>query len=78
MFNQKESIMTKGPLDTLEQLREKMVFIKLKNSKEIIGNLKAFDLYLNIWVSDAEIGKEKFPDMLIRGDTILYISLYTP
>ncbi len=78
MFNQKESIMTKRPLDTLEQLREKMVFIKLKNSKEIIGNLKAFDLYLNIWVSDAEIGKEKSPDMLIRGDTILYISLYTP
>ena len=70
--------MTERPLDALEQLREKRVFVKLKNSKEIIGNLKAFDLHLNIWISEAEIGKKKFSDLLIRGDTIVYISPYTP
>ena len=62
--------MTERPLDFLEQVREKRVFIKSKNTKEIIGILKAFDLHLSIWISDVEIGKKKFSDLLIRG--ILY------
>jgi len=55
-----------------------LIVVKLKNKKEIIGNLKAFDLHLNIWVSEVETDKKKFSDLLIRGDTIVYISLYTP
>ena len=35
-------------------------------------------LDLNIWVSEVEIEKKKFSDLLIRGDTIVYISPYTP
>ena len=70
--------MTERPLGALEQMKEKRVFIKFKNTKEIIGILKAFDLHLSIRISDAEIGKKKFSDLLIRGDTIVYISPYTP
>ena len=69
--------MTERPLDILEQVREKRVFIKSKNTKEIIGILKAFDLHLSIWISDVEIGKKKFSDLLIRGYYTLYSALYS-
>ncbi|MBL7170237.1 MAG: small nuclear ribonucleoprotein [Candidatus Aenigmarchaeota archaeon] len=62
------------PLDVLKQVREKKILIKLKDNKKVIGNLRAFDLHLNIWVSDAEINGKKVSDMLIKGHTILYIS----
>ena len=70
--------MIEKPLDVLKQVREKKILIKLKNNKEVIGNLKAFDLHLNIWVSDTEVDGKKVPDMLIRGYSILYISPYNP
>ena len=66
--------MMEKPLDVLEQAREKKILIKLKDNKKVIGNLRAFDLHLNIWVSDAEIDGKKVSDMLIKGYTILYIS----
>ena len=66
--------MSEKPLDVLEQAREKKILIKLKDKSEVIGNLKAFDLHLNIWVSDTEIDGKKVPDMLIKGYSIVYIS----
>lgn len=70
--------MIEKPLDVLEQTREKKILIKLKDDREVVGNLKAFDLHLNIWISDIEIDGKKVSDMLIRGYSILYISTYNP
>ena len=42
------------PLDTLNQARNKKVMVELKNHKMIIGTLKAFDIHINIVLSDAE------------------------
>lgn len=66
------------PLDVLEKAKEKRVMIKLKNGAEITGTLQAFDLHLNVWIEDAEERKDdkqtKLGTVLIRGDTIIYIS----
>jgi len=70
--------MIKKPLDVLEQVRGKKILIKLKDNREVIGKLRAFDLHLNIWVSDTEIDGKKVPDMFIKGYSILYISPYNP
>jgi len=68
--------MTENPFNLLEQIREKKILIKLKDDREVIGKLRAFDLHLNIWVSDTEIDGKKIPDMFIKGYSILYISPY--
>jgi small nuclear ribonucleoprotein len=66
------------PLDVLEKAKEKRVMIKLKNGAEITGILQAFDLHLNVWIESAEERKDdkqvKLGTVLIRGDTIIYIS----
>jgi len=53
--------------------------LRLKNGIEISGTLKAQDLHLNMWLTDVELKKEeettKYKDMLVRGDTVLYIIL---
>ncbi len=65
------------PIDALNQSRGKRVLLKLKNGIEISGTLKAHDLHLNMWLVDIELKKDtettKFKDMLVRGDTVLYI-----
>ncbi len=66
------------PLDVLEKAKEKRVMIRLKNGAEITGILQAFDLHLNVWIESAEERKDdkqvKLGTVLIRGDTIIYIS----
>jgi len=66
------------PLDVLEKAKEKRVMIKLKNGAEVTGTLQAFDQHLNVWIEDAEERKDdkqiKLGTVLIRGDTIIYIS----
>jgi small nuclear ribonucleoprotein len=66
------------PLDVLEKAKEKRVMIKLKNGAEVTGILQAFDLHLNVWIESAEERKDdkqtKLGTVLIRGDTIIYIS----
>ena len=42
------------PLDALNEARNKRVIIDLKNNKQLIGTLKAFDIYINIVLDDAE------------------------
>lgn len=67
------------PLDTLNQARNKRVIIELKNGKQYIGNLKAFDIHINIVLEEAEEHingemKRKVGTAFIRGDTITLIS----
>ncbi|MBS3101992.1 small nuclear ribonucleoprotein [Candidatus Woesearchaeota archaeon] len=67
------------PLDTLNNARDKRVLVELKNNKQYIGKLKAFDIHINIVLADAEERidsevKRKLGSVFIRGDTITVIS----
>lgn len=67
------------PLDTLNQARNKKVLVELKNGLRYVGNLKAFDIHVNIVLADAEEHekgelKRKLGTVFIRGDTITIIN----
>ncbi len=67
------------PLDALNQARNKRVLVELKNNKQFIGSLKAFDIHINIVLENAEERidnevKRKLGVVFIRGDTITIIS----
>ncbi len=65
------------PIDALNQSRGKRVLLKLKNGIEISGTLKAHDLHLNMWLVDIELKRDaettKYKNMLVRGDTVLFV-----
>jgi len=52
------------PLDTLNNARNKRVIVELKNGKQFIGNLKAFDIHINLVIETSDGMK------FIRGDVI--------
>jgi small nuclear ribonucleoprotein len=67
------------PLDTLNKARNQRVMIDLKNNKQYVGKLIAFDIHINIVLQDAEERKDgeitrKLGSVFIRGDTITVIS----
>ncbi len=68
------------PLDALNNARNKKIIIELKNGKQIVGNLKAFDIHINLVLENVEEHEEgeikrKIGTAFIRGDTIVLISL---
>ncbi|MEM4271197.1 MAG: LSM domain-containing protein [Candidatus Pacearchaeota archaeon] len=67
------------PLDALNKARDKRVIVELKNNKQYIGFLKAFDIHINVVLEDAEEVfegevKRKMGVVFLRGDTITVIS----
>lgn len=67
------------PLDALNEARGKRVLVELKNSKQFVGKLRAFDIHINVVLEDAEERaegeiKRKLGSVFIRGDTITVIS----
>lgn len=67
------------PLDTLNSARDKRVILELKNGKQIVGKLKAFDIHINTVLNEAEERANgeitrKLGTVFIRGDTIIIIS----
>ena len=42
------------PLDALNKARDKRVIVELKNNKQYIGNLKAFDIHINTVLEEVE------------------------
>jgi len=67
------------PLDALNSVRGKRVLVELKNGKQYVGSLKAFDIHINTVLHDAEEiesdeVKRKLGTVFIRGDTIILIS----
>lgn len=67
------------PLDALNQSRGKRVIIELKNNKQFVGTLKAFDIHINTVLEDAEERTNgevtrKVGLVFLRGDTIVLIS----
>ena len=67
------------PLDTLNRARDRQIIVELKNNKQYVGKLKAFDIHINVVLEDAEERedgqvKRKLGVIFIRGDTITVIS----
>ncbi|MBN2566840.1 small nuclear ribonucleoprotein [Candidatus Woesearchaeota archaeon] len=67
------------PLDALNAARNRRVIVDLKNGKQFMGKLKAFDIHINIVLEEAEEHengslKRKLGVVFVRGDTIIMIS----
>ncbi|MBI2576665.1 small nuclear ribonucleoprotein [Candidatus Woesearchaeota archaeon] len=67
------------PLDALNKARDKRVIVDLKNGKQYVGQLKAFDIHINVVLESAEEledgkVKRKLGSVFLRGDTITVIS----
>jgi len=67
------------PLDTLNRARDKRVLVEQKSGRQLTGNLKAFDIHINVVLENVEERennelKRKMGTVFIRGDTITLIS----
>ena len=67
------------PLDALNKARDKRVIVELKNGRQYVGKLHAFDIHINVVLQDAEERvdgetKRKIGVAFLRGDTIILIS----
>jgi len=67
------------PLDLLNNSKGKEILVQLKNDKQLVGTLLAFDIHVNVVLDGAkeiESGEVKRSIGLtfLRGDTIIYIS----
>ncbi len=74
-----ETTFESRPLDALNNARNKRVIVELKNNKQFVGKLKAFDIHVNIVLEDAEERadgevKRKLGLVFLRGDMIVMIS----
>jgi len=69
----------KQPFDiALKPLIDNPVLVKLKNGLEVRGKLEAYDIHINLVLSNAVYKEDdiekKFPRIFIRGDMVLFIS----
>ncbi len=59
--------------------KDKVVLLRMRNDKTIQGTLKEFDIHMNLTLDDAEDisneKSEKLGTILIRGDNILAVSM---
>ena len=67
------------PLDLLNSSKGKEILVQLKNGKQFVGTLLAFDIHINIVLDNAkeiENGEQtkKYGLTFLRGDTIIFIS----
>ena len=67
------------PLDLLNNSKGKEVLVQLKNDKQLVGTLLAFDIHINVVMDNAkEMSngdvKRNIGLTFLRGDTIIFIS----
>ncbi len=67
------------PLDVLNSAKGKEVLVQLKNNRQMVGTLLAFDIHINVVLDNArEIvdgeSKRSMGLTFLRGDTIIFIS----
>ena len=59
--------------------KNKVVLLRLRNTKTVQGVLKDFDIHMNLTLENAEDITEEKPEklgkILLRGDNILAVSL---
>lgn len=72
--------MSNRPLDALNEAKGKRIIVELKNGKQYVGKLEAFDIHINIVLTETEEHenqelKRKIGKVFVRGDTITLISL---
>ena len=81
-LNSQEYFMVNGierPLDVLNNAKGKEVLVQLKNNRQMVGTLLAFDIHINVVLDNAkEIvdgeNKRSMGLTFLRGDTIIFIS----
>ena len=67
------------PLDLLNESKGKEILIEMKDSKQLVGTLLAFDIHINIVLDNTkeminnEI-KRSLGLVFVRGNTILWVS----
>lgn len=67
------------PLDLLNNSKGKEILVQLKNDKQLVGTLLAFDIHINIVLDNTkelvngEV-KRQIGLTFLRGDTIIFIS----
>lgn len=63
----------------MNQSKDKIVLLRLRNSRTVQGILKDFDIHMNLTLENAEdVTEEKHEQIgkvLLRGDNILLVSL---
>ena len=69
----------KRPFDILNNALNGHVLIRLKGDVEVRGTLASFDVHMNVVVENAEELKggelkRKLGTVLLRGDTIVFVS----
>ena len=67
------------PLDVLNNAKGKEVLVQLKNHRQMVGTLLAFDIHINVVLDNAKeiVDGENRRNMgltFLRGDTIIFIS----
>ncbi len=67
------------PLDLLNNSKGKEILVQLKNNRQLVGTLLAFDIHINTVLEEAEERengelKRKIGTVFIRGDAIILIS----
>ena len=67
------------PLDVLNNAKGKQVLVQLKNNKQMVGTLLAFDIHINVVIDNAKeiVDNEEKRSIgltFLRGDTIIFIS----
>ena len=67
------------PLDVLNNAKGKAVLVQLKNNRQMVGVLLAFDIHINVVLDNAKeiVDGENKRNMgltFLRGDTIIFIS----
>ena len=59
--------------------KDKIVLLRLRNTKTVQGILKDFDIHMNLTLDDAEDISDEKPvklgKILLRGDNVLAVSL---
>ena len=67
------------PLDLLNSAKGKEILVQLKEGRQFVGTLLAFDIHINVVLDNAkeiENGEQKtsYGLTFLRGDTIVFIS----
>jgi len=67
------------PLDLLNSSKGKEILVQLKNDRQLVGTLLAFDIHINIVLDNtkeivAGEVKRQIGLTFLRGDTIIFIS----
>lgn len=70
----------KRPFDVFNAGLNKNVLVGIKGGKEFRGKLTSFDIHMNLTLEDAEElingeAKRKIGTTLIRGDSVVYLSI---